>query len=215
MLKGIIFDLDGTLVDSLSTTFDAFNHAFVRHGVRKHTPAEIVKYFGAGENKIFSQMLGPEKGPLAYHTCRAYMDANRHLVPLHNGIGDLLDLLKEKNIPISICTGRTWSTTEIILDHLGLMERFVTVIAYDHVSKPKPAPEGLILAMKKMDLSPEDTMFVGDSNFDIVAGRAAGVHSVGALWDTLTSREALEPYNPHSWAQTPSDVWDIFSKLRL
>ena len=209
-MKGIVFDLDGTLVDSLAATFDAFNHGITLMGGKTHTPQEIMAYFGPGENEIFAQILGPEKAADAYQACRSYLDDHLVRVPLHEGIGELLESIKSAGIPISIVTGRSWNTTEMILKHHALLDRFITVIANDHVSAPKPSSEGIRLALSRMKLEPKDIIYVGDSSVDIQAAQSAGAGSIAALWDLLANREELSKYTPHHWAETPSRVWEIF-----
>ena len=209
-LKGVVFDLDGTLVDSLSTTFDAFNHAIVQSGGKTHTPAEIMAHFGTGEGQIFAKILGQEKAESAYALSCSYMDENMKRVPLHSGVGELLEKLKSENIPISIFTGRSWVTTKMILAHHGLLDRFITVVANDHVSQPKPSPEGLRLALSRMKLLPEEVFFVGDSPVDIMAGKTAGSPSIAALWDLIAQKPLLESCGPDHFADHPLQVWDLW-----
>lgn len=210
-LKGIVFDLDGTLVDSLATTIDAFNYGIKQLGGRKHTPEEIVAYFGPGEGEIFSRILGKDKAQGAYDAARAYLDAHMGKCPLFEGVPELLENLKSSGVPISIFTGRSWDTTELILKHHRLLDRFITVVANDHVSMPKPSPEGLYLAVSKMKLKPEDVLFVGDSPVDMHAARVGGATGVAALWDLMAKRDQLEPTEPKHWAEKPLHVWDIWT----
>ncbi len=214
MLKGIVFDLDGTLVDSLSVTFDAFNHAITQFGGRKHSPQEILAYFGPGESTILSKILGADKAEVAYQACRTYTDERLHKVPLFAGIPELLEQLKSTGVPISIFTGRGWDTTEMILKHHRILDRFVTVISNDHVDWPKPSPEGLQKAAQAMKLPASDLLFVGDSPVDIKAAHAGGAQGVAALWDLLASREHLTPTRPHHWAETPAELWGLWQSLR-
>lgn len=210
MLKGIVFDLDGTLVNSLATTFDAFNHGIVRLGGRKHTPQEIMKYFGPGEREIFAKILGAHQAEQAYELCRTYFNENLGKMPLHDGVAELLEKLKSAGVPISIFTGRSWDTTEMILSNHRLLDRFITVIANDHVSSPKPAPEGLHLALSRMKLDPKEVLFVGDSPADMLVSKSAKSNGVAALWDLQANRAELEVYQPAHWASHPMDVWKIF-----
>ncbi len=211
-LKGIVFDLDGTLVDSLGVTFDGFNHGIVSHGGKEHTPHEIMRYFGPGERHIFAAILGHDQADTAYAACRDYLNQNLDRVPLHDGVGELLESLKSAGVPISIVTGRSWNTTEVILNHHRLLDRFVTVIAHDHVTQSKPAPEGIHLALSRMKLDPKHTLYVGDMAVDIQAAHAAGAQGVAALWDLMARRAIFEPHSPHHWASYPVDVWRIWEE---
>ncbi len=209
LVKGVVFDLDGTLVDSLKTTFDAFNHGIVLCGGRVHTPEEIMEYFGPGEGEIFAQIVGRERAMEAYAACRRYLDEHIQDVPLHSGVDAMLDELADRRVPISIVTGRSWNTTEVILRHHGILNRFVTVIANDHVPLPKPAPHGIRLALERMAFQPEDIAYVGDSVVDVQASHSAGARSVAALWDRLASREALASHDPNHWASHPSELLEL------
>jgi HAD superfamily hydrolase (TIGR01509 family) len=208
-IKGIVFDLDGTLVDSLATTFEAFNHGIVLCGGRPHTPEEIMSHFGPGEGEIFARIVGRERAEEAYAACRKYLDENMDRVPLHDGVAEMLQALRQREVPTSIVTGRSWNTTEMILKHHGILEQFVTVVANDHVERPKPAPLGIQLALERMSMAPHEIIYVGDSHVDILAARAAGSRAVAALWDRVASRERLAPHEPHHWASHPSELLEL------
>src|SRR3954465_7600873 len=177
-LKGIVFDLDGTLVDSLGATFDAFNHSIEHFGGKRLTGEQILSYFGPGEGGIFARILGQDKAVPAYNLARDYFDRNIHQVPLHDGVGELLERLKSADVPISIFTGRGWETTEIILRAHRLLDRFITVVANDNGVEHKPSAEGLHLALSRMGLRPPDALMVGDSRADIMAAKSAGAPGV-------------------------------------
>ena len=212
MLRGLVFDLDGTLADSLALTWDAFNHGFRAVGGHDRTPEEIMVHFGAGEGEIFARMIGREKAATAYEACRAYTDANIGRVPLHVGVPELLKSLRDASIPLAIVTGRSWDTTEMILNYHGMKDWFITVVAHDHVRSPKPSPEGIHLALSRMQMEPKDILYVGDSHFDIRAAHNAGAGAVAALWDLLATRQNLEPHAPHYWAEKPADIWKLWTE---
>lgn len=214
-LKGIVFDLDGTLVDSLSTSFDAFNHGITRFGGKKHTPLEILAYFGTSEGNIFAKILGPEKATPAAKAFREYVDENVHTMPLHAGVGELLEKLKSNDVPISIFTGRGWETTELILNHHRLMDRFITVITTDHVTSAKPSPEGLMICLNKMKMDPREVLMVGDSGYDMLAAQGAGSPSVAALWDLMAKREDLAKHHPHHFAEKPEQIFSLWEQLAV
>lgn len=211
-MKAIVFDLDGTLVDSLSLTLDAFNHVIESFTGKRASPMEIASHFGRGEGNILVKMLGRDKAETAYGMVRAYLDENMAKLPLHAGVGELLDRLKSAGVPISIFTGRSWGTTEIILKHHRILDRFVTVVADDHVSQSKPSPEGLLLALSRMSVDPAHAFFVGDSPMDVLAARSGGSQAVAALWDLMARRDALETAQPHHFAEKPGEVWEIWQK---
>ena len=209
-LRGIVFDLDGTLVDSLGPTFDAFNHAITHFGGKRLTGEQILSYFGPGEGGIFARILGQDKALPAYRMARDYFDRNIEKVPLHDGVPELLERLKSAGVPISIFTVRGWETTEIIRKAHRLLDRFVTVVANDHVVEHKPSPEGLRLALARMRIEPAEALMVGDSRADIMAARSAGAAGVAAAWDPMVDRAKLESQEPDHWAEKPARIWEIW-----
>lgn len=213
MLKGILFDLDGTLIDSLGLTFDALNYGISRVGQGAKTRAEIAQQFGKGELQMLEALVGQAKAGEAYHSARAYLRENMSKVPLHPGVTELLEQIRAAGIPTSIVTGRSWNTTELILDHHGLHEHFVTVIASDHVQSSKPHPEGLHLALGRMNLDPSHAMYVGDSAMDMGAAHGAGTLAVAAVWDQTAERLHLESQKPHHFAEHPREIWALWEKL--
>jgi HAD superfamily hydrolase (TIGR01549 family) len=213
-LRGLIFDLDGTLVDSLSSTFEAFNEGFRRCGAREHTPQEIMAHFGPGEGEIFARIVGREKAQEAMDAFLEHTQAQVGRAPLHAGVAELLESCKSAGVPVSIVTGRSWETTEMILRHHRVLDRFVTVICHDHVSSSKPSPEGILLACKRMSLDPHQVLYTGDHPVDIRAARSAGSGGVAALWDLLASREHLAAHDPHHWAERPAQVWELWLEHR-
>jgi HAD superfamily hydrolase (TIGR01549 family) len=215
MLKGIVFDLDGTLVDSLSVTFDAFNHAILSLGGLKHTPQEIMRHFGVGEPEIFAKILGTDKAEAAYEASKTYMGQSLGQVPLHPGVEDLLEKLKSAGVPLAIFTGRSWDTTEIILKHHHLLDRFITVVCHDHVSQAKPSPEGLFMALGRMKIEASECLYVGDSWQDIRLAHAAGSQAVAALWDLLVDRKTLAAQEPQYFAERPIEVLDIWENAKI
>lgn len=213
-VRGIVFDLDGTLVDSLSATFDAFNHGITLHGGKSHTPHEIMAYFGPGEGEIFARIVGPEKCQAAHLAYVDHIQANMHRVPLHKGVAELLERIWSAGVPVSIFTGRSWPTTEMILKNHGMLEKFITVITHDQVTASKPSPEGLFKCLKAMGMESDEVLMVGDSPADIRAARDAESRGVAALWDLMADRKELESHDPHHWAENPGQVWKIWESLK-
>ncbi len=213
-LKGIVFDLDGTLVDSLGVTFAGFNHALTSMNIRAHSVEEITTHFGTGEDQIFAKLVGKERAQEAYSRFQRYMDENVNRVPLHEGVAELLKNIHQHQVPTSIFTGRSWNTTETILRYHGLLNSFVTIVANDHVALPKPSPEGLHLALSRMKLTPEEVLFIGDSPADLIASRAAGTQGVAALWDHLADQQLLAPHQPRHWASHPEEIWTLWEQLK-
>jgi HAD superfamily hydrolase (TIGR01549 family) len=212
-LKGIVFDLDGTLVDSLKVTFDAFNLGITRFGGRVHTGKEIMAHFGPGEGEILAKIIGRENAAEATALARAHLESNLAHAPLHEGAHELLDRLKSAGVQVSIVTGRSWDTTETILNHHKLLDRFVTVVAHDHVGSSKPSPEGILIALGRMGLKPQECCYVGDSPMDMLAASRAGMPGVAAMWDHMSERADMERAGAAFFAERPLDVWRYWDQI--
>ena len=206
MLKGIVFDLDGTLVNSLKATFDGFNHTFQAFGAPVLTPHQIMEHFGPGERQIFEKILGIEHGLKAQKLYHDYTRSRMHESPLFEGIHDVLNTCHRLNLPTSIVTGRGRDGTKIILEHHGLLDRFVSVICHEDVSSSKPSPEGILKATQLMNLDPTQIAYVGDMWVDIRAAKRAGSHAISVAWDPIHDFELCQKEEPHFTAKSPEDL---------
>ena len=208
---GIIFDCDGTLVNSLANAMISFNYALDKVGEAPRPPEVIKKYFGASADRILLNVLGDEAK--AMKAFEFYLDRQSELAlttELHDGIRELLDLLEEKDIPIAIVTGRHERDLDLVLKPHRLADYFITLVADNHLPHSKPAPDGILLAAERMGLEPAQTFYVGDSIVDVQAAHAAGSVSVAALWDSLAKPEELTREKPKYQARQPWDVWIYF-----
>jgi len=211
MKYGVIFDCDGTLVDSLGNAYESFNYALDKIGEGPRTPEEIKRFFGTSAERILIQLLQDEKkGVKAFSIYLEHQEEIAGQTKLHAGIRDLLDLLKEKQIPMGLVTGRHAKDLEIVLRPHQLADYFVTLITDDQLTKSKPAPEGILIASKQMGLSPTNTFYVGDSTFDLKAAHAAGSVPIAAFWDMFVDAHEMKLENPRYIAQSPNEVWNYF-----
>lgn len=206
MLKGIVFDLDGTLVNSLKATFDGFNHTFQAFGAPALTPKEIMTHFGPGEKQIFEKVLGLKCGLKAQQTYHDYTRSRMHESPLFDGVSELLHACQELSLPVSIVTGRGRDGTKIILEHHQIFDRFVSVICHEDVSNSKPSPEGILKAVGAMGLKPSEIAYVGDMWVDIRAAKKAGSLAISVTWDPIHDPEVCKLEEPHLVMNTPYEL---------
>ena len=197
MFRNVIFDLDGTLLNTLDDLGDAGNYACQQMGWPEH-PIESYKYFvGNGMEKLVerftpAQFRTPEQLKTAYDIFMPYYNAHKEdkTVP-YEGIPDLLSRLKEEGVQIAVLTNKA--------HHLALpvLERyFPGVFTFAQGALPgkptKPDPALLHELMERMGAGREDTLFVGDSNVDIRTAKNGGLTGCGVLWGFRGREELLE-----------------------
>src|SRR3989442_11069455 len=179
-LTGALFDLDGTLVDSFAVCYLAFQRAVERAGGGLLSDAEVYALFGPSEDGMMQRVL-----PACWEDALGlYFEEYERLLPMCPAVtADLasaLELLRQRNIPVGLVTGKTRVTAEMSLRHFGL----------DHIFDPieTGSPTGVVKAdcirrvVDRWRVDPTDVIYVGDARADMVAAREAGVIAVGAAW---------------------------------
>lgn len=180
---GVLFDLDGTLVDTWELYLEAYRRALEPMVERMPTREEVEAVGPSAERHLFRGLLGAERGETAHRRFR------RHYEELHDelfegvypGVVETLDGLRRRGRRLGIVTGKSRPAWEVTRRRVELGP-FHTVITEDEVEAPKPSPEGLRRALEELGVEPGRTVYVGDALRDLEAARAAGVRFAGALW---------------------------------
>jgi phosphoglycolate phosphatase len=180
-LKAIIFDLDGTLVDSAWDLQDATNVLMAEEGLGPVTLDEIKSMVGDGVAKLVKRAISAAGGDLTRlpdlvnRFLRIYeVNASRH-TEAYPGVRDTLEGLKRLGLPLGVVTNKPYAATLDILEALGLRAFFAAVIAGDTLPERKPQPAPILLALQQLGVRPEAALMVGDNYHDVQAARSAGV----------------------------------------
>ncbi len=192
-LKGFIFDLDGTLLDTLPVCYAGFRATLRRYLGREYSDPEIAALFGPSEAGIFQTLL-PDRWQEAL---RDYLDeyerAHGESVTF-TGIPTALAGLRERSIRLAIVSGKGRGSLDISLRYSGLGEFFEIVIAGSDRGARKP--DHLRQVLEAWGYAPEEVAYVGDTAYDIQAAREAGVHPVAALWAATANPERVQAMRP-------------------
>lgn len=176
--RAVIFDLDGTLVDSMPFVLRAFAHALAPF--RPDMGAgEIFHRLGGPPRRILREVLGDEaKTEEALRRLEAFGFEDGARVRPFSGMRELLELLREREVSMAVWTGRDRVTTGQILAAHGLGAFFAVVVCGDDFKTHKPHPEGLVHILQSLGVGAADALYVGDADVDVLAGREAGVRTL-------------------------------------
>jgi len=210
----IIFDLDGTLVDSSGDLTAALNHAAVPLGHAPRSVAEVKRLVGEGVSRLVDKILDDsERGfkAEALERFRAHYEA--HLTDLtrpYAGVAATLPLLA--GYKMAVVSNKETDLSRRVLAEFGLLDHFDIVMGSDSAPEKKPSPVPLLLAAEQAGVIPCNALIVGDSEFDIIAGRAAGILTIGAAWGFRSREELLAAgadYIAHSFIDLPRIIGEI------
>lgn len=200
-LDGVIFDLDGTLADTMSVCLQAFQETLQYYSGSCISLDELYPMFGPSEEGILRLLL-PDQGPGAYHRYLAsYQKFHQDCKHLFPGVDDLLDVLSSKGVRTAIATGKSPETAEISIQALGLASRVERLETGFIDRGDKPELIRRILAEWKMPSS--RAAYVGDVPSDLQAAELVGVLPIGAAWSATSPLRGIEP----------RDGWLLFEQV--
>jgi pyrophosphatase PpaX len=205
--RAVLFDLDGTLIDSITLILESARFAFVGHDGPVPTDAEWLVGVGTPLVSMFRKYARDEAQVQALVTkYREYQIPNHdRLVTAYDGVVDTVRSLKSAGHPLAIVTSKTEMLATRGIQCVGLGDYFDVLIGCDTVEKHKPDPEPVFAALERLKVAPEHAVFVGDSMYDIEAGNAAGVTTIAALWGPF-SRADLTASRPTHFLDRIGDL---------
>lgn len=216
--KAAIFDLDGTLIDSLADLADSANEMLAGFGFPRHDLDKYRYFVGNGSRKLIERCLPAEKAAdsafvnealAKYKLC---YDRNlTHKTVCYEGIMDMLTALQAKHIPLGICTNKHQSAADIIVDKLFPKDMFVSVIGDCKDMPRKPDPKKVLLIAAKMGVKPADVAYFGDTSVDMDTANNAGMLPIGVTWG-FRPQEELVAHGAKILLDTPME---LFSKVEF
>lgn len=190
--KLLIFDFDGTLADSSEGIFETVNYALDKLGCKKISQSLFETLVGMPLEKQFEAVLPKGKEDLVEKASSIYREKYKEIcvekTVLFPHVKETLLFLKSKGLKMAVVTTKKTELVSMLLRALEINDLFDLVIGGDKVSKDKPDPEGINLAIKKLNTKKECTAMVGDSSFDMLAGKNADVKTIAIDYNSTKNR---------------------------
>ena len=195
----ILFDLDGTLLDTLEDLADATNHIMEQFGFPKRTLEEVRRFVGNGAMRLIVQAIPEDASPQvaeeAFQAFQSYYRANcQHKTRPYEGIPEVLERLKGKGYPMAIVSNKPDAAVQPLRD-----QYFPGLYAQGELPDcpRKPAPDMVFRAAKVLGVAPENCIYVGDSEVDVITARNAGMECISVLWGFRDEEEIREAGGEH------------------
>lgn len=211
MIHTILFDLDGTLVDTAPDLGHALNIQLQRHNKSTLSDETIRPFASHGSRGLLGLGFGVTPDDAEFLALRdeylnIYDTVFTRSPVLLDGIASLLRVIEHKKLKWGIVTNKPRRFTLPLLKSMGLDQRASCVISGDDAPQPKPSPATLLMACEKMNVKPENCIYIGDAERDIQAGKAAGMQTAVALFGYIDVSDAPQDWGADVMLQKPEDL---------
>jgi len=205
----VLFDLDGTLIDSGGMILASFRHA-TRTVLRREIPDEQL-VASVGGRTLHDQMrvLDPDRVDELVHSYR------EHNEPLHanleccEGIVPVLEQLRAERRRLGVVTAKRHLTIQLAFDRLGIGRYFDVVVGSDDTKRHKPDRDPILKALELLGAHAEEAAYVGDSPFDVRAAKAVGVYAVAVAWGRIHPEERVRAEEPDAYVETAEELLGV------
>lgn len=195
--KAVVFDMDGTLLDTLADLADAMNRVLAQRGFPPHPVDAYRHYVGSGASQLVARALPADRQdePLRAQCLQAFLreyEAGWKIkTRLYDGIPELLDALAARNIPMAVLTNKPQAFAELCMREFMSGWRFAMTLGQMPGVAVKPDPAGPLQVIRQLGVLPEEILYVGDTDVDMFTAVNAGMYPIGVLWGFRTEKELL------------------------
>jgi len=202
----VLFDLDGTVIDSGGIILASMRHATREVLGREYPDEELMRAVGGPGLEAQMRGFDPERVDELVRVYRAHNEPLHEELVCCTGMEDVLERLRADGRRLGVVTAKRRETVELAFAHVPLGHLFEVVVGGDETERHKPDPEPLLLAAERLGAAPEETAYVGDSPFDVRAAKAAGMRSVAVTWGRIHDRARLEHEQPDAIVDTAEEL---------
>lgn len=213
--EAVIFDMDGTLLDTIDDIADSANQILKDEGYPEHPVSSYCQFVGNGARKLMERALPHEhssNGRLIDRLLEKFRDVYKarqfNKTDLYDGIANMLEELKGRGIPMAILSNKPHSFVVEIAKHYFDESLFVSIAGQKENMEAKPAPEGAVLAARALNVPESGCLFVGDSSVDMQTAVNAGMTAVGVSWG-FRSVEELKAHGADHIIDSPGQLLSL------
>jgi pyrophosphatase PpaX len=205
----VLFDFDGTVVDSGAIILASMRHATREVLGRDYSDEELLQTVGGPGLEAQMHALAPD------HVDRLVDVYRAHNEPLHDeleacsGMQEVLVRLREEGRRLGIVTAKRRKTVQLAFARVPIAHLFETIVGGDETERHKPDPQPLLLAAERLGADPADTAYVGDSPFDVRAAKAAGMFAVAVTWGRIHDAAKLEAEQPDAIVDSAEELLGV------
>lgn len=206
--KALLFDFDGTLLDTNNLIIETFYHVIAPKFPGKYTKEDMQEFIGPSLMDTFTKVDAVNYEALIEEYLIWNREHHDELVREFDDVVEVLTTLKNAGIRLAIVSTKRHPALIRGLDLLGVTSLFEIMIGNEDVQNTKPDPEPILLALNRLKLEKKDVVMIGDNSHDIEGGQNAGVHTAGVAW-SLKGPEFLEKLNPTYMLKSMKDLYSI------
>ncbi|MDR1960189.1 MAG: HAD family hydrolase [Planctomycetaceae bacterium] len=211
MLKCIIFDMDGTIADTLPLCIAAFRRSVEFYLEKPVSAEEIVATFGASEEGTMRSLIPDHIEEGTHRYWEEYRSLHETMCPRpFNGMPELIQLLKDKGLNVALVTGKGPVSLDITLEVFHMKNVFDAIEPGSPLGPNKPAC--LKNVLKQLHLAPDETLYIGDTSSDILATRAVSIPIISVAWASTVELEDLKAHNPDYLCYSVDELRDLLLK---
>ena len=209
MYRNYIFDLDGTLLDTLCDLAASTNYALRQYGMPEHSIDSVRTFVGNGVGKLIERAVPEGIGNTQYESVLAtfrkhYMLHSLDTTAPYPGIESLLHSLRSHGCNVAVVSNKFYNATVELCRHFFADTVEVAIGERENIRR-KPAPDTVFEAMRQLGVSGEDTVYVGDSDVDVATARNSGIPCISVLWG-FRDRDFLIEHGATTFVNTPEDI---------
>ena len=209
MYKTYIFDLDGTLLNTLGDLAASTNYALRQYGMPEHTIDDVRRFVGNGVGKLIERAIpgglaNPQYEDVLATFRKHYMLHSLDTTAPYPGIESLLHSLRSHGCNVAVVSNKFYNATVELCRHFFADTVEVAIGERENIRR-KPAPDTVFEAMRQLGVSAEDTVYVGDSDVDVATARNSGIPCISVLWG-FRDKDFLIEHGATTFVNTPEDI---------